>query len=193
MKRFLPIVAVLVMAVSANAAISTSFVLVTAGSVTGYDTWEMRVTTDTDWTNSIMDLTLTSGTLYQDGVGGNTEPNPAFFTVFPTLEWDTYAAVPAGYPALAGFAGTPTIDTTGFDASWFDSVSGGAGTFTVARITLSNSAAGTITGKSYDIDTAGVGVSFDEWSIVGGEIVPEPATMVLLALGGLGVLVRKKR
>ena len=193
MKRFLPIVAVLALAaVTASAAISTEFVLVGEGTVAGYNTYDMVAHCTTDWTNARLDLVLTAGTLYQHFAGTNVEPNPLFFPVYAELEYDTYLTVPAGFPNVPGFGGTTQCDTAGIAASWFDSVDDGAGSHVVARITLSTDAQGSLTGTDYDVDTTGVGVDFAA-PIVDGHIVPEPATLAVLAFGGLGVLIRKRR
>ena len=199
MKRFLPIVVVLALAaVTANAAISTEFVLVGEGTVTGYNTYDMVAHCTTDWTNARLDLVLTAGSLYQHFAGSNVEPSPLFFPGFPELEFDTYLTVPAGNPDVPGFGGVTQCDTAGIGASWFDSVDDGPGSHVVARITLSQDAQGLltapagVTGTNYDVDTTGVGVDY-EFDIIDGHIVPEPATLALLAFGGLAVLIRKRR
>lgn len=196
MKKSLAIVVVLAMAATANAAVNTTFeeVLPTPGTApTGYRVWNMMADVTTDWTNARLDLILTSGTLYQDSYGSDVHPNSDFYGMVPTLEWDTFTTVPGGYPAAVGVADGGMTDTT-IAMSWFDSVVGTAGIYQIARITLSTDAAGTITGKVYDVETAGVGVPLPaELYIEDGAIVPEPATLVLLAIGGIGALLRKRR
>ena len=125
-----------------------------------YKVWEMRVTTEAEWTNARMDLELTSGTMYQDPMGSSVEPNPAWFQFVPNLEYDTYAAVPAGYPRVANFAAL-TMDDDEFLASWFDVLDDGSGTHRIAQVTLSTNAGGTVTGRIYDLATLGEGAAFE--------------------------------
>ncbi len=198
MKKSLAIVVVLAMAVSANASVNTTFeeVLPTPGTVpTGYRVWNMMTDVDSDWTNARLDLILTSGTLYQDVNGDDLRPNPTWFGLAPTLEWDTFLTVPGGYPNIVGVADDPPyMGDTSITASWFDSVVGTAGVYKIAQITLSTDAAGTVSGKVYDVDTQGDGVLLAPgWYVDGGAFVPEPATLVLLAIGGIGALLRKRR
>jgi len=179
----------------ANASVVTSWTQVQHGKdVTGtlYNVWQMHSVTSTDWTNARLDVALTSGSMYNDSMGGTAVPNPAFFTVFPTLEWDTYADIPGGYPAgSVGFAGATVMNATTVGASWFDTANTGAGDNMVFQLTLSQNANGTMTGKSYDVQTQGVGVPF-EFPIVNGMVVPEPATLTLLGMGALA-LIRRRR
>jgi hypothetical protein len=127
-----------------------------------------------DWTNSRLDLILTSGTLYQDPDGSDLHPNPGFFAFVPSLEWDTFLSVPGGYPAPVGIAGDPPYMTdTSITASWFDSVVGTGGLYKIAQITLSSDAAGTVSGKAYDVDSAGMGFEFS-FAIPEGDIPTYP-------------------
>lgn len=183
--------AIALLAVTAIASAEISTYAVVARTTAQGVVNEVFVDATTDWTNSVSNLDLTSGSIYQDAVGGDQEPNPAFIAVFPTLADDTYAAVPAGYPALASFAGTPAINATDFDASWFNTAAGDVGTgLKIAQITLSNDANGTYTVKSYDIETAGVGVEVT-YPIVNGVITPEPATLSILGLGAVALIRRR--
>ncbi len=133
-----------------------------------YNVYDVMVATDADWTNCRLETNLTAGSLYQSALGNDVEPNPAIVAAFPDLEWDTYAAVPGGYPRLAGFAGEMVMDADAFVASWFDSAETGPGTYRVARLTLSDDAEGKITGRSYNAVTAGYGVGF-AWTIGQGQ------------------------
>ncbi len=67
----------------------------------------------------------------------------------------------------------------------------------IASISLSPDAMGTITGYTADMDLAlqAILVPFEfEYGIIAlGRIIPEPFTMTLMCIGGLGVLLRKRR
>ena len=210
MRKFVTIVVVFSLtAMAANAAITYDFSFVGTKSIsaTNYNVYDLVVTVtgtyedvngDTqtsDWTSAVMDIDLTTGSFYQDAMGSNTEPPAAWIAMVPSLEWDTYAAVPAGDPSVASFAGTPVLDATNYDASWFDSADDGTGTFTVARLTVTTDADsnGDFTGTVYDRSTAGTGVDIVGWSVDGGNFIPEPATMGLLAMGSLALIRRRRR
>jgi hypothetical protein len=198
MNRYLSFAVLLGIAASAGAGVDTSFEKVNTVDLGGttYKVWDMKVYTPSDWTNTRMDLLLTSGTLYQDPDGSDIHPNPGFFMFVPSLEWDTYLTVPSGYPAPVSFAGAPPWMTdTSITASWFDTVNDGPGIWKIARVTLSSDAYGTITGSSWDMGPAPAvccPLGF-EFTIMAGEIVPEPATIALLALGAVALLRRRRR
>jgi len=193
MKKALTLTAVLAVCAVANAAITTTFVLVEEGKVieqVPYNVWDMMVDTDTDWTNSRMDISLTSGAMFQHSLGGNTAPLDAWVALYPDLAFDTYATVPNNLDVT--FAGAITMDATTYGASWADTPVGDAGQWVIARITLTQDANGDVTGKSYDVSTAGEGLRFDEYYIEDGHFVPEPATLSVLALGAAALLRRRR-
>jgi len=185
---------------AARASVATSFAHVDSVEIGGdtYNVYDLNATVSVDWNITQLYITLTSGHLYQDPLGGNTEPNPALVDLVPTLEWDTYAAVPGGFPALASFTPDPVVmDNTHFMASWFDTVRTGPGTWRVGRVTLSADAEGTIQGTSYNA-VPGSSVpdaqSFDGlYAVRAAHIVPAPATLALLALGAAGVVAPARR
>ena len=203
MKKSLPIFVVLMMAVTANAAITgyfdggTALNLPTAGTPVVVNL--MLVDTDTDWTNAYLNITLSAGSFYEELVFGNdNEPNPALLGIVPDLAFDSYLDTPGPYSTAdtASFAPGKTITPTVYDVSWFDDPNfpDGPGVGQqIAQLTLSPDAQGTVYGVVFDIDTAGVGVEVLGYSVVDGHIVPEPVTLALLASGGICVLLRKKR
>ncbi len=198
MNRYLSFAVLVGITAAAGASVDTSFEKANTVDLGGttYKVWDMKVDTPSDWTNSRMDLTLTSGNLYQDAMGSDVAPNPAFFEMVSSLEWDTSLDVPGGFPAAVGLAGAPPyMSDTSITASWFDAVNAGPGLHKIAQITLSSDAYGTITGQSWDMGPAPAVCCPPEFEfiIMDGEIVPEPATIALLAFGATVLLRRRQR
>lgn len=141
-----------------------------------------------------MIVSLTQGSIYQDGVGAVGPSNSAFFATFPSLEFDSFVAqgstsstgtfgppnVVGGAVNLGG-ASTAVFTTSAINLAW----SPRAGTpvsdqsnFLVSRLTLSNDAEGTI---SYLASADGEICEFPGF-ISGGEVtvVPEPGAFLSL-------------
>jgi len=179
-----------ILAGAAHAGIETTFVHFRSVEIdsTAYNVYDMMVTPTHEWIRSKLDITLTSGSFYNDSFGDDTQPSAAFIAAVPTIEWDTYAATPGGEADKAKFTpdsqfGQNILDpkippgNTVIAAGWYDTANTGPGTFKVARLTLSSDAAGTIGGKSYNNIPGEFSdsVSFDGmYFIEGGHIVPEP-------------------
>ena len=184
MRSTLLIASVLAIAAgAAHADISTAFVPIDELDVGGtiYYAWEMWVTTDTDWTNAHLHILLTQGSLVYDAP-------PGFCLAAPELCPPPLTRVMP--PNLVG----PAVATdTEFRASWFTTVNDGSGTYTVAQIVMTHDAEGSLSGKVYDVETAGMGVAIGpEYSVIQSGMIPEPAVLGLLAFGGL-ILLRHKR
>ncbi len=196
---------------AAHADIGTTFVHVNTVEIdsTTYNVYDMIVTPTHDWSYSKLFITLSTGQFYNHALfGSDTQPTAALIASYPDLEWDTYAATPSGETVPAGFpiglqfgqnpaTTDPPMGNTVIRAVWFDILNTGPGTFKVARLTLSSDAAGTIAGTSRnkiaDNPEDDI-VSFDGlYTITGGHIVPEPATLSLLALGALAAMRRRRR
>jgi len=190
------------LALSPLALANTTTALVQTGTTTissvTYNVYALRITTDATWTNQHLTLDLTQGSIYQDSFGGDTQPNPLFFSAAPTLQYDTFFTIPQGYPNTAGvgtsssIAGNVSPSSTHLFVDW--SAPAGStnvpGVYTVAQLTLTSNAVGSYSGIAYDVPTAGVGVGY---SGIIGAAAPEPASLAAFSLGTLALLARRKR
>ena len=114
-----------------------------------YVTQDVFIETETDWLSAQMVVQLTSGAIYQDPAGSDFSPNPALFTSFPSLEFDSYVGngilgvVVATLPASDLNPGAAKqFDTSGISIGWF-TMGTEIGQLALARVTLSQSASGT--------------------------------------------------
>jgi hypothetical protein len=121
-----------------------------SAQLTGYVTQDIVFDTDTDWLSAQLVVTLTAGTIYQDPAGGVGSPNPVLFALFPSLEFDTYVSngvVGESVNTISAIdlnPGAPLeCDTSGISIGWFTTSSDDIGELHLARITLSDDAAGT--------------------------------------------------
>ena len=155
-----------------------------------------------DWTNSEMLINLTVGSVYNatNAVAADGNPNPAFFTTmgFRNGAFDTFvtgggfdpAVVSGASTLLGGPGGAAKFGSDGVDLAWGDLQENDFGNTFVGQFTLSADAVGTYTGVS--IQTGAVVESFSG-SVVGGVlVVPEPASLGLVGLGGLALLRRRR-
>src|SRR5439155_7496821 len=72
----------------------------------------------------------------------------------PNLQYDTFVTGPKfsspailGRSYLSAGAGDPVFSSTQVDVAWGDLINTGAGTFTIARLTMSSGATGTVQGR----------------------------------------------
>lgn len=178
------------------------------GGATGLTGW---VTNDVliDFTGQltgvqILTSGLDAGDIFQHGSGGQTAPPAGFFGFSPSLEFDTFITLGAfnsenadATPSVAGGAvnigGAPsaTFNNQTIDIAYFPpggTVISNRSDYPVARITLADTANGTLTLFAADEANSAPYV----FAIVNGVVIPEPATLGLLGLGGLAMLRRRR-
>ncbi len=143
-----------------------------------------------DWTSAGLLVNLPTGTTYQTpDVGGDGAPSDFVIGIVPEVEFDTYVGIIGdGSGSIADYAGDIVDQAFSLDApqiyvSWYNSATNDFGPVRIGMITLSEDATG-----DWTLISAGVTYSGD---VVNGAMVPEPATMGLLGLGGLALLRRR--
>jgi hypothetical protein len=209
-----------VMATSASAALTATWVPVTISqaaitadpTLATMQSWSLRATnTDGHWASAGLRATLPAGGVFYQTPpargGGDSHPNPAFFPVFPEVEFDTYISsarnqAGANAPAVLGaypendppqsFGGATDAVPGRFSVSWGDpqATSGpGPGTYEIARLTFPVGMIPTINPAGQPASQTSQ-VSPDQTIVV--PPIPEPASLGLLAAAGLLAIRRRQ-
>ena len=109
--------------------------------------FDLIATTTMDWISAGVEVTMPAGTaLYNNALGGETEPSSSGISGNPALAFDTYVTGPGGatnpplvlgaYPAGPTASFGPTL----FSVSWGDVATSPAGQYRIARLTFSQAA-----------------------------------------------------
>jgi hypothetical protein len=157
---------------------------------------------DDDWNSIELNLGLDHATFYQDPLGDDYPPQPAFLSPNPDLEYDSYFTVPEGWPnSEAGeypgfYPPAPTWTSTTVSARWFDTTSNfGSGTWYLASFTVipdpgyETSWLSYCWGSHYQTSTPGIPYDF---SFFFQGSVPEPGSAALLAIATVALLLRRR-
>ncbi|GAB4194441.1 MAG: hypothetical protein Kow00105_08650 [Phycisphaeraceae bacterium] len=196
-KFVLPAIAAGFMATSAHAA---TFSITQDANNTVAGVTANRIDADgqgVDWTAIALKVDLTAGSVY-NGAPDSNLPQDGFWAFFPDLEFDTWFGVPGdGTNGVAGGAGDLgggplNVSGTGVDAisiTAFNTTTTDTGPVRIANVSLTDDAAGT-----WAIIVAfGDGTLLrDSGTVAGGALVPEPASLALMGLGGLAALRRRR-
>ena len=169
--------------------------------------FSLQVTnTDGHWASAGVRLTLPAGHVFYhtpaSRLGGDFHPNPAFFPLFPDLEYDTYVSSPRNQsgvnaPAVLGpfpendppqsFGGASDPVPGRFSVAWGDpsaTTGPGPGTYEIARFVFHQSVLPEIHPLSQTSQVS------PDMTIL---IVPEPAAAGLLFASAAGILRRRGR
>lgn len=174
-----------------------------------YTTQDIKIDFTGQVTGFQLIINLTQGSIYQDAAGSAVAPTAMFVGFVPSLAYDTFVAfggptddTKAGAYALGGGAvdlggaAGAVFTTAAINQAWNAApgvIVNSGEDFTIARISLSDDAQG-----SWKLlASAGGEISkyeSSDYQIVDGQliVVPEPATLSVLALGGLA-LIRRRR
>jgi len=209
---------VALMVTTASAQVNAVRVTQTDNSTGGADLAN-HVTNDLsiDFTGQLSGLQLlvdlTAGSIYQNAFGGNLAPNGALLPAFPALAFDTFVtldsltqggphgeALPVGGAVNLGGSATAVFTTSDINQGWSPAAGVSSATsisdFLAARVTLTSDATGT---ASFLASSAGVISAPTVLPIVNGiigggaPVIPEPSTVILLAMGALGLVALKRR
>lgn len=201
MKTTMKIAAVMVV-VGAMAGLAGAEVLVTMNKAAvtgpgGEDVYDFFLTlggpADGEFTNARLAVEMDAATIQDpapmDTTGG-ADPVPMdtwVNTVYGHYYGMTTSVIYNTYKPLPPDVETPPVAL--LDWSFYDNSAGDDYTFTpahIARVLVDADAVGTATMFMFTTESAGVPTEFNF-------NIPEPATMALLGLGGIGTLLRRKR
>lgn len=219
MRYIATLIALVAVAGVASAAVEPTLTY-TTGGVTGYNTTDISidiaatfldvnsVECSNDWTSAKLIVTPgTTGQVFQDDLFGTGSMIPwgsGQIGYQPSLAYDTIITdsvlvdrTRPGTIATLGASGeegsVAVFDLDELELYWYTSNTDDIGAMYMARVTLANIATGTWEFEAFDASSAEVSVVTQTGAIVDGFLVPEPATMLIMAIGGIGVLARRRR
>lgn len=179
-------------------------------TLSGFQTWDLMLATDTNWLSTVLYAKLTRGTFFQAGPPfGGDKANAAFwaFDASGQAPYDTVMVAgdinrdPGTWTAIpgAGDLGVPPTEPQGMTDTVLNITAGNGppsipqtGNVQLARITSSTDAEGEWCVLYITSDPVG-GIGAEARVVTCGRIpIPEPATMALFCLGALPMLRRHR-
>jgi hypothetical protein len=94
---------------------------------------QVEITEGDDWESTTV-MAEIDGSFYQHPMFDGDVPQPMLWGAFPSLAYDSFFS--ARDFCTPGFTQAPSITDSVMEASWFDSVNTGDGTYTIARFTV---------------------------------------------------------
>ena len=169
------LVAATTVLVAVSVAGATTSVWWARSPMAGGTAWDIWFSSDCDWTNGRITVVLSQGSLI--------DPHAFNFHYSGLNDQDTWVDAAAASDLSTSVIVNSLEGNEVLDWSWYDTSNDGAQTWLAARIILSNDAGGYGYGENYDVNAPG---EAQRWG------PPEPATVVLLAFGGLALLRRRR-
>jgi hypothetical protein len=129
-------------------------------NLNNYKTLDLKVTVTSgdDWISGELNVSLTSGNFYIPSSGNSKTAQPDNWQSSPNLEFDTFVSAPNFQtPTLLG---SNTFSSTVVNVAWGDTDNTGPGTFTVARLTVTKTAVGNISGDVFSTSAPTTPVPF---------------------------------
>lgn len=123
-------------------------------ALNNYKSYDLQVTVtgDNDWASGDLKAVLTTGNFYVPGSGNSNTAQKNLWSIAANLEFDTFVTAP-NYtnPVILGSyspgSGTPKFTSNEVNVTWGDFPNTGAGTFTIARLTMTANSVGSIEGR----------------------------------------------
>jgi hypothetical protein len=167
-------------------------------TLANYSTFDVKVTVGAgdDWTAQDLRVVLTQGSFYVPPALNSNKGQPALWAVptFANLEYDTFVTAPnftdptiLGRFSPQGGPGTEIFSNNEVNVSFGDLVNTGPGTYTVARLTVTNNSAGTVSGNAFSALGGATGTAF-----TGTVPVPEPAAGFVILLISVAAMSRRR-
>jgi hypothetical protein len=135
--------------------VSIKSAAITADSnLNNYQTYDLQVTVtgDNDWASGDLKAVLSTGNFYVPSSSNSNTAQKGQWGAKPNLEFDTFVTAPNfDNPIILGSyspgSNSAVMTSTECNIVWGDFANTGAGTYTIARLTMSKTAVGTIEGR----------------------------------------------